>query len=106
MKTTPKDATQWSVRAMAAAQKVSSATAQRILPMPRICSSVCRKVCPVLSRQGNCELSNGVLNSGAARRSQPQTPETKSLRSLQATGSTLMNAARDDSATPRRPVKG
>src|SRR5260370_27620464 len=30
MKTTPKDATQWSVRAMAAAQKVSSATVQRI----------------------------------------------------------------------------
>jgi transposase len=29
-KTTPKDATQWSVRAMAAAQKVSSATVQRI----------------------------------------------------------------------------
>ena len=30
MKTTPKDATQWSVRTMAAAQKVSSATVQRI----------------------------------------------------------------------------
>src|ERR1700731_4976885 len=30
MKTTPQDATQWSVRAMAAAQKVSSATVQRI----------------------------------------------------------------------------
>jgi transposase len=30
MKTTPKDATQWSVRAMAAAQKVSSSTVQRI----------------------------------------------------------------------------
>jgi transposase len=30
MKTTPKDATQWSVRAMAAAQEVSSATVQRI----------------------------------------------------------------------------
>jgi transposase len=30
MKTTPRDATQWSVRAMAAAQKVSSATVQRI----------------------------------------------------------------------------
>jgi transposase len=30
MKTTPKDATQWSVRAMATAQKVSSATVQRI----------------------------------------------------------------------------
>jgi transposase len=30
MKTRPKDATQWSVRAMAAAQKVSSATVQRI----------------------------------------------------------------------------
>jgi transposase len=30
MKTIPKDATQWSVRAMAAAQKVSSATVQRI----------------------------------------------------------------------------
>lgn len=30
MKTTPKDATQWSVRAMAAAQKVSSATVQRV----------------------------------------------------------------------------
>ena len=30
MKTTPKDATQWSVRAMAVAQKVSSATVQRI----------------------------------------------------------------------------
>ena len=30
MKTTPKDSTQWSVRAMAAAQKVSSATVQRI----------------------------------------------------------------------------
>lgn len=30
MKTTPPDATQWSVRAMAAAQKVSSATVQRI----------------------------------------------------------------------------
>jgi transposase len=30
MKTTPKDATQWSVRVMAAAQKVSSATVQRI----------------------------------------------------------------------------
>ena len=30
MKTTPKDATQWSVRAMAAAHKVSSATVQRI----------------------------------------------------------------------------
>jgi transposase len=30
MKTTPKDATQWSVRAMAAAQKVSAATVQRI----------------------------------------------------------------------------
>ena len=30
MRTTPKDATQWSVRAMAAAQKVSSATVQRI----------------------------------------------------------------------------
>lgn len=30
MKTTPKDATQWSVRAMAAAQKVSPATVQRI----------------------------------------------------------------------------
>jgi transposase len=30
MKTAPKDATQWSVRAMAAAQKVSSATVQRI----------------------------------------------------------------------------
>ena len=30
MKTTPKDATQWSVRAMAAAPKVSSATVQRI----------------------------------------------------------------------------
>src|SRR6266478_6830372 len=30
MKTTPKDATQWSVRAMAAAQNVSSATVQRI----------------------------------------------------------------------------
>ena len=30
MKTTPKDAAQWSVRAMAAAQKVSSATVQRI----------------------------------------------------------------------------
>jgi len=30
MKTLPKDATQWSVRAMAATQKVSSATVQRI----------------------------------------------------------------------------
>jgi hypothetical protein len=30
MKTTPKDTTQWSVRAMAAAQKVSSAMVQRI----------------------------------------------------------------------------
>jgi hypothetical protein len=30
MKTRPKDATQWSVRAMAAAQKVNSATVQRI----------------------------------------------------------------------------
>jgi len=30
MKTTPRDATQWSVRAMAAEQKVSSATVQRI----------------------------------------------------------------------------
>jgi len=30
MRTVPKDATQWSVRAMAAAQKVSSATVQRI----------------------------------------------------------------------------
>src|ERR1700747_3467041 len=30
MKTTPKDATHWSVRAMAASQKVSSATVQRI----------------------------------------------------------------------------
>ena len=30
MKTTPKDATQWSVRAMAAVQRVSSATVQRI----------------------------------------------------------------------------
>lgn len=30
MKTTPKDATQWSVRAMAASQKVSPATVQRI----------------------------------------------------------------------------
>lgn len=30
MKTTPKDATQWSVRTMAVAQKVSSATVQRI----------------------------------------------------------------------------
>ncbi|HLZ41422.1 MAG TPA: IS630 family transposase [Candidatus Sulfotelmatobacter sp.] len=30
LKTTPKDATQWSVRTMAAAQKVSSATVQRI----------------------------------------------------------------------------
>ena len=30
MKTTPKDATQWSVRTMAAAQRVSSATVQRI----------------------------------------------------------------------------
>src|SRR2546428_12708236 len=30
MKTTPKDATHWSVRAMAAVQKVSSATVQRI----------------------------------------------------------------------------
>ena len=30
MKTSPKDATQWSVRAMAAVQKVSSATVQRI----------------------------------------------------------------------------
>src|SRR5579872_283424 len=30
MKTTPRDATQWSVRGMAAAQKVSSATVQRI----------------------------------------------------------------------------
>src|SRR5438105_7993694 len=30
IKTTPKDATQWSVRVMAAAQKVSSATVQRI----------------------------------------------------------------------------
>jgi transposase len=30
MKTKPKDATQWSVRALAAAQKVSSATVQRI----------------------------------------------------------------------------
>jgi transposase len=30
MKTTPKDATQWSVRAMAVAQKVSAATVQRI----------------------------------------------------------------------------
>jgi len=30
MKTTPKDSTHWSVRAMAAAQKVSSATVQRI----------------------------------------------------------------------------
>jgi hypothetical protein len=30
MKTTPKDATHWSIRAMAAAQKVSAATVQRI----------------------------------------------------------------------------
>ncbi len=36
MKTTPKDATQWSVRAMAAVQKVSSATVQRIWKKHRL----------------------------------------------------------------------
>jgi len=46
--TTPKDATHWSVRAMAASQKVSPATVQRIWKL-RVYYFLCaylRSVCP------------------------------------------------------------
>jgi hypothetical protein len=58
MQTTPKDATQWSGRAMAAAQKVSSATVQRIWKKVSVRESPGRasgEVCPVRL---------GVLGSG------------------------------------------
>jgi transposase len=54
MKTTPKDATQWSVRAMAAMQKVSSTTVQRIWKkhklQPHRVESQRSAVCPQGSR--------------------------------------------------------
>src|ERR1039457_2258575 len=36
-------------------------------PLPKICLRVCRKACPALSRQGNCELSNAESNSGVVK---------------------------------------
>jgi hypothetical protein len=48
-------------------RRFSSGSTNSPMPMPKSCSSVCRKACPALSRQGNCELSNDESNSGVVK---------------------------------------
>src|SRR5579872_6186428 len=48
-------------------RRFSSGSTNSPKPMLKTFSSVCRKACPVLSRQGNCELSNDESNIGAVK---------------------------------------